>query len=259
MGRRYGAGIGGSRGDGVTPSGDGGGVPRPISRPLRPFSHGTRIAKVLVTMMSEKSVSGSWWRATVRGSVAAGLVGAAALATAAGIEVARAWTTRPQAGAEIGHVVGGAVVALFVVASVLLAARARSFTGVIVAASFALLAHGGVLTLEGQTIGAMFLGLAPIVFVLTSLALATPRAGGEVIELRDEPEKVSLDAAPDATLVAEWFAKTTPALMMRPTSATPFNAVPAIRLPAARRATTSRSTARGVGPVASPSRRAMLA
>lgn len=199
-----------------------------------PLAHGTRIAKVVVTMMSKESVSGSWWRVTVRGSVAAGLVGAAALASAAGIEVARAWTARPQPGAEIGHVVGGVVVALFLVAASLLAGRAHSFGGVIVAASFALLAHGGVLALEGQTIGALFLGLAPIVFVLTSLALATPRGEDEmdeVIALRDEPQKVSLAAAPDATLVAEWFAKTE----------------------------TSRSIARAAGRAVSPGRRAMLA
>lgn len=123
-------------------------------------------------MMNEKSVSGSW-RTTVRGSVAASIVGGAVLASAAGIEVARAWT-RP--GAEATHVVGGVLVALFVAAAVGLAAQARPLANLAVAASFGLFTHGAVLALQGDVIGALFLGLAPITFMLAHMAFASPEA-----------------------------------------------------------------------------------
>jgi hypothetical protein len=45
-----------------------------------------------------------------------------------------------------------------------------------VAGAFALLAHGGTLVLSGSTVGALFLGLAPLVAMLTNVALARPTA-----------------------------------------------------------------------------------
>ena len=114
---------------------------------------------------------------TVSGPVAAGLIGAAALASAAAIEIARAWTTPPQVLAEAGHVVGGVMVALFVLGAVGVGARTRALGGVVVASAFALLAHGLTLVLQGQLIGGLFVGLAPIVGLLAHLAfLATPAA-----------------------------------------------------------------------------------
>src|SRR6185295_16789165 len=49
--------------------------------------------------------------ATVTSQVAAGIVGATVLCSAAGIEIARAWTTAPHVFAEAGHALGGVMVA----------------------------------------------------------------------------------------------------------------------------------------------------
>src|SRR4051812_43461868 len=81
-------------------------------------------------------------RAYVSVQVAAGIVGATVLCSAALIEVARAWTTTPRVLAEAGHALGGVMVALFVIAAVGVATRSRSLAGLAVASSFALLAHG---------------------------------------------------------------------------------------------------------------------
>jgi hypothetical protein len=116
-------------------------------------------------------------RAAVSPQVAAGTVGATVLCCAAAIEVARAWTTAPHVFAEAGHVLGGVMVALFVLAGVGVATRSRPLGGLAVASSFALLAHGLTLVLQGQTIGAVFIGLAPIAALLAHVAfLPTPIA-----------------------------------------------------------------------------------
>jgi hypothetical protein len=141
-------------------------------------------------LATSKAAPVAWWRRTLRGSVAAAVIGAVTLAGAAGIEVARAWTSGPRAGAEATQVVGGVLVALFVVAAVGMAARARAMTGVIVASGFALFAHGGTLVLEGEVIGALFLGLAPVLAVLSNVAFAPssvpqrdPAAGARLLAL----------------------------------------------------------------------------
>jgi len=98
------------------------------------------------------------------------------LASAAGIEVARAWTTAPGPLAEVGHAVGGVMVALFCVAAMGLAARSRALGGLAVASTFALVAHGVTLVMEGQLIGALFLGIAPLVGVLAHVTFLLPAA-----------------------------------------------------------------------------------
>ena len=118
----------------------------------------------------------SWWRRSVGPSIVAGAIGAAMFGSAALIEVMRAWTTALKQGAEVSQVVGGLVVALLVVAAFGLALRMRALGGVAVAGAFALLAHGGTLVLSGSTVGALFLGLAPLVAMLTNVALARPTA-----------------------------------------------------------------------------------
>jgi len=116
-------------------------------------------------------------RASVSVQVASGVVGTSVLVSAAAIEVARAWTTPPRVLAEAGHALGGVMVALFVLAGVGLAMRSRPLAGLALASSFALLAHGLALVLQGQTVGAIFVGLAPIVSVLAHVAfMAAPIA-----------------------------------------------------------------------------------
>jgi hypothetical protein len=116
-------------------------------------------------------------RASVSPQVAAGIVGASVLGCAGAIEIARAWTTAPPFLAEAGHAIGGAMVALFVLAALGVATRSRPLGGLTIASSFALLAHGLTLVLQGQPVGAIFIGLAPIVAVLAHVAfLPTPIA-----------------------------------------------------------------------------------
>ncbi len=106
--------------------------------------------------------------------LASGIVGATVLGSAAGIEIARAWTTAPGPLAEASHALGGVMVALFCVSAIGLAARSRSLQGLAVASAFALVAHGATLALQGQIIGALFIGLAPLVGILAHVAfLAT--------------------------------------------------------------------------------------
>jgi len=121
-------------------------------------------------------------------------VGAALLATSAVIEVARAWTNAPHTGAEAAQVVGGIVVALLIVAAFALATRARAFAHASTAAGFVLVAHGGTLVLEGQIIGALFLGLAPVVALLAHVAFA-PNAADQHA------------AAASARMLALWMKK----------------------------------------------------
>ena len=67
---------------------------------------------------------------------------------------------------------GGMLVALLVVAAFAFATRSTALAGVVVAATFALCAHGGTLVLQGETIGALYLGLAPVVGMLASIAFS---------------------------------------------------------------------------------------
>jgi hypothetical protein len=121
----------------------------------------------------------AWWRRGVGAPIAAGVVGATLLASCAAIEIARAWTSAPRVAAEASHALGGLLVALFIVAAIGLGARARALGGVAVGAAFALLAHGATLVLQGELVGALFLGLAPVVGLLTHVAfLAADAAGG---------------------------------------------------------------------------------
>lgn len=121
---------------------------------------------------SPGSPATAWWRRSLSRRVASGIIGAGVLGCAAGIEIARAWTDAPQLGVEAERVVGGAVVALFVTAALGLLTRASMLTSVAVAAVFALAAHGGTLVLEGELVGSLFLGIAPIVALLAHVTFA---------------------------------------------------------------------------------------
>ncbi|MDB4943815.1 MAG: hypothetical protein JWP97_3349 [Labilithrix sp.] len=109
----------------------------------------------------------------------AGYVGAATTLSASGIEIARAWTAPVSAHAGGTEVLGGTVVALLVLASVGLAARVHELGGVTVASSFGLLAYGVALVLQAQAVGAIFVGLAPIVGMLAHAAFLAPPAAPE--------------------------------------------------------------------------------
>jgi hypothetical protein len=122
---------------------------------------------------AECASSPPWFRRSVTSRSAAAISGAAVLGSAAGIEVARAWTDAPHPAVEAEQVVGGIVVALFVTAAFGLLMRASVFGSVVVASVFALVAHGSTLALEGEMIGTLFLGLAPIVALLGHLTFAT--------------------------------------------------------------------------------------
>ena len=131
---------------------------------------GTTVAIANLTMSSATYTCRSSLGASVRVQVAAGVVGTAVLGCAAAIEIARAWTTPPRVLAEAGHAIGGVMVALFVLSGVGLAMRSRPLAGLAVASCFALLAHGLTIVLQGQTVGAIFVGLAPFVGALVHLA-----------------------------------------------------------------------------------------
>ncbi|HSO32532.1 MAG TPA: hypothetical protein VLT33_08450 [Labilithrix sp.] len=113
-------------------------------------------------------------RRTVSLQAASAIVGATVLGSAAAIEVARAWTTAPGVLAEAGHAIGGVVVALFLVSGLGLAGRWRSLNGLAVASTFVLVAHGATLVLQGQLIGALFVGLAPLVAAVAHVAFIEP-------------------------------------------------------------------------------------
>jgi hypothetical protein len=108
----------------------------------------------------------AWWRQGVGAPAAAGVVGAALVASCAAIEIARAWTSAPRVAAEASHALSALLVVLFIASSIGLGARARALGGVAVGAAFALLAHGATLVLQGELVGALFLGLAPAVALL---------------------------------------------------------------------------------------------
>jgi len=106
-----------------------------------------------------------FWQKTLPTSQAAGWIGGTTLATAAAIEVARSWVTRPRVLAETGHALSGLLVALLVVSAFALLTRARALAPACVLAVYGLLAHGGTLVLGGQTTGGLFLGVVPLVVV----------------------------------------------------------------------------------------------
>jgi hypothetical protein len=112
----------------------------------------------------------------MRSSSAAGWVGAAVLGSSAAIELARAWTRAPGAAAEASDAMGGIVVAVLIVAAFAVATRARALANVAVAAGFVLVAHGGTLVLDGQTVGSLFLGIAPVAAVLSHAAFTVESA-----------------------------------------------------------------------------------
>lgn len=113
----------------------------------------------------------SWWRRTVTAPVAAGIVGGSLFVGAAALVVVQAWSARPRPLAEATHAIGGVSVALLVLAAVAVVTRARRLGGVAFAAALALAAHGVSLVLQGQTVGALLLGIAPIATALGHIAL----------------------------------------------------------------------------------------
>jgi hypothetical protein len=119
-----------------------------------------------------------WWRQAVGAQSAAGVIGAALLGSSAAIEIARAWTSAPRVAAEASHALGGLLVALFVVAAIGLGLRARAVGGVVVGAAFALVAHGATLALQGELVGALFLGVAPVAALLAHVAFLQADAAG---------------------------------------------------------------------------------
>jgi hypothetical protein len=118
-----------------------------------------------------------WWRRTVSGPAAAGVIGSAVLAGASVLVVAHAWSEGPKPLAEATHVIGGMIVALLVIAAFAVGTRMRALGDLVVAAAFSLAAHGASLVIQGATVGTIFLGLAPIVGVLAHVAfMRTPIA-----------------------------------------------------------------------------------
>lgn len=107
-------------------------------------------------------------------SRAAGLVGGAILASAAAIDVARVWTCSsklPAGTAEVSQTMSGALVALFLLTGFTLALRVRALAPVCVVAFYALIAHGSALVLSGEVIGALFLGIVPLVIALARVTM----------------------------------------------------------------------------------------
>lgn len=109
----------------------------------------------------------SFWKRKVPGNVAAGWLAGAVLVTAAGIELTRAWGQAAEARTEAAQIVGGLLVAILVLGALTLATRTRELALVVPVGVFGLLAHGSTLVLDGEVIGAMFLGIAPVLAVLS--------------------------------------------------------------------------------------------
>lgn len=131
---------------------------------------------------------------------ATGYVGAAILGSAAVIEVARAWLSAPCS--EAASFLGGSVVALFVLASIGLATRVKELGGIAIAAAFGLLVYGTILVLGGQSIGILFVGLAPISGVLTHIAFRHEPSLRDSIHLAWAIAKCRARAAQNAARVA---------------------------------------------------------
>jgi hypothetical protein len=145
-------------------------TPNTCFRPAAPTAHATTAARATT------AAAGAWRSRTVSSRAAAGAIGATVLGCAAAIEVARAWTDAPHAGAAAEQIVGGVVVALFVTAAFGLLVRADALSSVAVASVFALVAHGGTLVLGGELCGAIFLGIAPFVALLAQATFAVDDA-----------------------------------------------------------------------------------
>ena len=111
-----------------------------------------------------------WWRRSVPAPVAAGVVGATVLASAAVLMVAQAWAEAPKPLAEATHVVGGIIVALLVVSAYAVGTRTRALGDLVVAAAFSLAAHGASVLIQGASAGVLFVVLCPIVAALGHLA-----------------------------------------------------------------------------------------
>ena len=196
-----------SRAAGVTRSDDGTCRSQPrrddLEPQIAPFHDGTAVARDAVTMMpAAPSTSGftsttaSFWRRRVPSRVVAGVVSATVLACASGIEIARAWTDSPHVAAEPEQAAGGLLVALFTVAAIGLGMRNRVLASAAVPAVFGLVAHGGVLVLEGELVGALFLGIAPVVALLAHATFAND----ELMETA-----AARDAVMRATMLALWL------------------------------------------------------
>jgi len=142
------------------------------------------------------SRAASFWSRPVASRVVAGIASAAVLACASGIEIARAWTDAPHVAAEAEHALGGLLVALFTVAAIGLGTRNRVLASAAVPAVFALVAHGGVLVLEGELVGALFLGIAPVVALLAHATFASD----ELMETA-----AARDAVMRANMLALWL------------------------------------------------------
>ena len=108
---------------------------------------------------------------------AAGLVGGAVFASAAAIEVARAWTSSgrlPSGTGEVSQVLSGALVAMFTLSAFTLCARVKALVPACIVAFYALIAHGSALVLSGEVIGAVYLGIVPLVIALASVTMGPP-------------------------------------------------------------------------------------
>lgn len=105
---------------------------------------------------------------------AAGLVAGAIFASAAAIDIARVWTCAsklPPGTVEVTQTMSGALVALFLLTGFILALRVEALAPVCVVAFYALIAHGSALVLSGEVIGALFLGIVPLVIVLARVTM----------------------------------------------------------------------------------------
>lgn len=110
-------------------------------------------------------------------SQAAGLVGGAVFASAAAIEVARAWTSvsrLPAGTGEVSQVLSGALVAMFTLSAFTLCTRVKVLAPACIVAFYALIAHGSALVLSGEVIGAVYLGIVPLVIALARVTMGDP-------------------------------------------------------------------------------------
>ena len=124
------------------------------------------------TALGSSSPVPTFWKQTLSSTVVAGLLGATLLAMAGAIEIARAFTQPPQVGAEIENALSGILVVVFLVAAFAHATRLRTLGPVCILSVYTLIAHGGALVLGGHVVGAMFLGMAPLIAVCGRATMA---------------------------------------------------------------------------------------
>lgn len=136
-------------------------------------------------------MNNSFFAKRMSASRAAGFIGGAVFASAAAIDVARAWTSADrlsgphavvgtgQGTGEVSQILSGVLVALFLLSGFTLAVRAKVLAPVCVVAFYALIAHGSSLVLRGEVIGAVYLGIVPLVIALSRVTMGreswTPR------------------------------------------------------------------------------------